>query len=432
MSASPTPRLLIGLTIILLAVGVFSWLGLKQLHGVRRLQTDTIDRNRRDSLQLLRLHNSLNSLALAMRDMADGEERYALEAWRGEFERIRYDLEDALRIESSLANRPAEQQQYLKNSMQQFWTSAEQVFTIAATDPARARKMVVNSLQSQQAALSAAVARLLVQNNEAEEQAHSAIQGIYDGVERTVYVFAGAMLIIIAATGLSVIYLNRRIFHQMETLSSQRSTLARRLIGVQEEVLRSISRELHDEFGQILTAVGAMLNRTGKKNITSDSPLREDLTEVREIVQSTLEKVRDLSQALHPTILDDYGLEKAMERFVPTFEKQTGITVEYEKMGTAVVPDDAAIHVYRVLQEALSNVARHSKASAAQVKVQFSPDRLTLQVEDHGVGIGSAINGGSGLVAMRERAMLLKGTLSLLRPPEGGTRVTLDVPLRAE
>jgi signal transduction histidine kinase len=66
------------------------------------------------------------------------------------------------------------------------------------------------------------------------------------------------------------------------------------------------------------------------------------------------------------------------------------------------------------------------------VKVQFSPDRLTLQVEDHGVGIGSASNGGSGLVAMRERAMLLKGTLSLLRPPEGGTRVTLDVPLRVE
>ena len=131
MSASPTPRLLIGLAITLVAVGVFSAYSIQQIRGLRKLQTDTIDRNRRDSLQLLRIQNNLNSLALAMRDMVDGDEGYPLEAWRGEFQRIREDLRDALAIESRVAARPIEQQQYLQNSLNQFWTSSEEIFTVA-------------------------------------------------------------------------------------------------------------------------------------------------------------------------------------------------------------------------------------------------------------------------------------------------------------
>jgi signal transduction histidine kinase len=315
----------------------------------------------------------------------------------------------------------------------QFWRSADEMFAVAPTDPTRARKLIANTLAAQQSALSATVARLLVHNNEAEEQSFAAIEQIYKAVERNVYLFVAAMLIAIVATSSAVIYFNRQIFLHVASLSEQRSTLARKLITIQEDVLRSVSRELHDEFGQILTAVSAMLNRAEKKGVPPDSPLRTELTEVREIVQDALQKVRGLSQALHPTILDDYGLEKAMERFVPTFEKQTGISVEYHKEGTSEVPDSQAIHVYRVLQEALNNVAKHSRATAAWVRVQFGPERLKLEIEDHGVGLQADGNGshGLGLVAMRERAELLNGTLVLARPPEGGTRVTLSVPLAA-
>jgi signal transduction histidine kinase len=431
MSSSPTPRLLIGLAITVIAVGVFSWYSLRQIEGLRQLQSNTIDRNRKDSLQLLRIQNSLNSLGLAMRDMTDREERYGLEAWRGEFQRIRTDLEDALRIEANLASRPAEQQQYLAQLSQQFWTSAEQIFKVAENgEQDRARKMIVNSLQAQQAALSSTVARLLVQNVEAEEQAVAQIHGIYAGVERNIYLFLAAMLVTIAATSLAIAYQNRRIFEQLATLSEQRSTLARRLIGVQEEVFRSVSRELHDDFGQILTAIGVMLNRIEKKGLPADSPARADVAEVREIVQSTIEKTRSFSQALHPTILDDYGLEKALERFVPSFAKQTGINVTYEKNGAGPVPDGAAIHIYRVVQEALNNIARHSKATEAWVRLQFMPERLQIEVEDHGIGIQNR-NGksGLGLTAMRERAELLHGTLTLDRPAAGGTVVRLEVPL---
>jgi signal transduction histidine kinase len=428
----PTIRLLLGLAATLCVVVVFSFYSLRQLEGLRSLQTETIDRNRKDSLQLIRIQNNLNSLAIAMRDMVDREEGYPLEAWRAEFDRIRYDLDDAVRIESTLTSRPAEQQKYLAESIRQFWTSADQIFAIARQgEEERARGMIVNSLQAQQASLSSLVARLLVANYEAEEQTSAQIQSIYSRVSLNLRIFTLAMVAAIAAITLAVIAANRRIFDRLAAVSEQRSTLARRLIGVQEEVFRSVARELHDDFGQILTAVGTMLRRADKKHLPPASPLREDLAEIREVVQATLEKTRSFSQALHPTILDDYGLEKAIERYVETFEKQTGLRVEYEKHGEGAIPEEKGIHVYRVLQEALTNVDRHAHASHVAVRVWFQPERFRLEILDDGVGSGAPAGKGLGMIAMEERAELLRGVLAVI-PSDKGTLVSLEIPLGTE
>src|SRR5438034_4852770 len=104
--SSPTSRLMTGLAVTLAVVGLFSWYALRQIAGLRDLQTRLIDRNRRDSLQLLRIQNNLNSLGQALRDMVNGDEPYGLDAYRGQFTRIRSDLEDALKLEDALA--PAE------------------------------------------------------------------------------------------------------------------------------------------------------------------------------------------------------------------------------------------------------------------------------------------------------------------------------------
>ena len=123
MRGSPTSRLLAGLAATLLAVGVFSLYTLRQIEGLRSLQTNTIERNRKDSLQLLRIQNDLNSLGLAIRDIIEGEQEYPLTAFRNEFDRIRYDLNDAIKVEQTLANRPAEQNRFLEQSLRQFWTA---------------------------------------------------------------------------------------------------------------------------------------------------------------------------------------------------------------------------------------------------------------------------------------------------------------------
>ena len=425
---SPTNRLLAGLAITLTAVAVYSGYTITQLHSLQELQARTIDRNRTDSLLLLRIQNNLNSVALAMRDMLDGSEPYPLTAWRGQFQRIRTDLEDALIQEerTSPLDRNPDQRRYLLDSVAQFWDASDRLFALAASGQEKeARALVHLSLQARQEALSTAVARLLVQNNETEQAAAAHTHGIYARAERNVYLFLAAMLVLISLTSLYLVQFNRRMFLQVAAISERRSELAQQLISMQENTFRSIARELHDDFGQILTAIGVMLQRTGRRD--------PDLREVQEIVQSTLEKVRSLSHALHPAALEELGFESALAQYLPDFERQTGIAIQYEKVGASREVDrSVAIQLYRVMQEALNNAARHSKSTRAAVRLRFLPETVVLEVEDEGVGFGSGEKPGMGLVSMRERAEMVNGRVEFLDRDGGGALVRLTVPAAPE
>jgi signal transduction histidine kinase len=432
--ASPTAGLLCGLGISLAAVAAYSAYNVAQIRGLRTLQTDLVDRNRRDSLQLLRIQNDLNSLALAMRDMLDSSEPYPLTAWTGQFQRIRADLLQALRLEQQLAaaRRSPEQRAYLGRSMAQFWDASDRMFALARAGSERqAREQIRLSLQARQAALSTAVSRLLVENNEAEQEAVNRIRGIYDRIERQVYLFLAATLAAIVLTSLYLIRANRRMFARMAVLSGQRSELAQKLIAAQESTLRYISRELHDDFGQVLTAIGSMLARLERQAPPGDSTLRQQLQEAREAAQATLDKVRNLSQALHPVVLEEAGLEGALAACITSMERQAGLAISYEKEGAAFAVDGGiGIHIYRIVQEALSNAARHSGAREAWVRLRYRPDELQVDVEDRGKGFDAdTARRGVGLVAMRERADLMNGKLEFLRPAHGGALVRLTVPV---
>jgi signal transduction histidine kinase len=429
---SPTLGLLLGLFVTLAAVVAYSAYITWQVAGLRKLQAELIDRNRKDSLQLLRIQNDLNLLAVAMRDMIDNDEPYPLTAWSAQFQRIRADLDDSMRLEATLApaGRTSEQSASLSTSLAQFWDAVDRVFALAAGGQDKeAREQIQLSLQARQAALGTSVARLLVQNSENEEQAAQRIVQIYDRVQREVYVFLAATLAAILLTGFSMIRWNRRLFAHMAALSERRSELAQKLIATQESTLRYISRELHDEFGQILTAMGSMLGRAGA-HAPEGSPLRGDLQEVQQIAQDTLDRVRSLSQALHPVMLDEVGLEVTLDWYIPTVERQTGIAICYEKQGVPFAIDgSAAVQIYRVVQEALNNVARHSGAKQAWVRLRFLPARLELEVEDHGAGFGGRpARQGIGLVAMRERSELMGGKIVFSTPAVGGTLLHLTVP----
>lgn len=403
----------------LLAVSVYAGYTVMQLRTLRKLQTQTIDRNRTDSLLLLRIQNGLNSLALTMRDMLDTQETYPLTAWRPQLRRIRVDLEDALAKEESLSGQTegGNQRRLLATSFAQFWDALDRILDLAAAGSSgEARTRIQMSLQARQAALSSSVSRLLVQNNAKEEEAAARTQQIYAGVERNVYIFLIAMLVVIVLISLYLVQYNRRLFDRVADLSERRSDLARQLITMQENTFRSISRELHDDFGQILTAIGAMLRKPG------------DLTEVRGIVQTTLEKVRLLSHALHPVVLDEMGLEGALEAYLPNYERQTGIAIRYQKSGESRELDsEVATHLYRILQEALNNVSRHAQAGEAAVRLRFTPSLVTLEIEDNGTGFSGEQKRGLGQVSMRERAELMKGRIEFSNGEHGGARVTVSV-----
>ena len=444
---SPTSALLLGLVITLAVVVACAWYITGQIAGLRALQSNLADRNRQESLQLLRIQDDLNQLALAMRDMLDRNERYPLGAWSSQFDRIRVDLDAALKRQSEVAivRRTPEEATYLSRSVAQFWDAVDRIFALAAGgQDSDARSQIQLSLQARQGALSTAVARLLIQNNATEERTAREVQAIYDRVQQRVYLFLAATLLGIAVTGLYLIRTNRRVFARVDALSNERRDLARQLITARESTLREISRELHDEFGQLLTAMGSMLTRAARQ-VPEGAPLRTDLREINEIAQTALDHVRALSQTLHPSVLEELGLESAIESYVSGAERQLGVTVDYRQSGTPLPIDPAvSIQVYRVLQEALTNVARHSGATEATVRLTCDDRSLELIVQDAGRASAEATGPlreprprreaaqpgrpTTGLTGMRERAALVGGTLDIESRAAGGTRVRLCVP----
>ena len=432
---SPTFGLLLGLIFTLTAVGTYSWYITRQISGLRSLQTDLADRNRKDTLQLLRIQNDLNTVALAMRDMLDYEGPYPLTAWSAQFDRVHLDLTDALEREErvAVASRTPEQRQYLRESVAQFWDATARVFALTHEGrDGEARAQIQLSLQARQESLSATVARLLVQNNESEDETAQRVQGIYRQVQRQVYGFLGVTLVAISLTSLYVMRANRRVFHELAVLSERRHELARQLITTRESTLREIARELHDELGQMLTAIGSMLGRAAK-HAPDGSPIQEELLEVRAVAQTTLDNVRGLSQTLHPSILEDVGLEDTIAWYLAGLKRQIDVDASYERSGPSVpVAAAVGIHVYRVLQEAVSNVARHSGTRQVWVRLRFDTRMLELEIEDHGKGIDvTPERRGLGIITMVERAELLGGVIDFLTPHGGGALIRLRVPIEA-
>jgi two-component system sensor histidine kinase UhpB len=182
--------------------------------------------------------------------------------------------------------------------------------------------------------------------------------------------------------------------------------------------------------GQVLTAMGSMLGRTARQT-PEGSELRADLREISEIAQTTLDNVRGLSQTLHPSILEEAGLERTVDWYLSTIERQLGLAVSYERPASAIAVDsEIGIQVYRVLQESLSNIAKHAGVKQAIVRLGLSNGMLQLEVEDHGAGLAaSPPRRGLGIIGMRERAALVGGTIEFLRPAGGGTLVRLCVPM---
>ena len=208
-----------------------------------------------------------------------------------------------------------------------------------------------------------------------------------------------------------------------------RETVAR-VVDAQEVERRRLARELHDETGQALTSILLGLRAVEEADIGDEA--REATARLREQVVDTLHDVRRLAVELRPSALDDFGLVPALERLVETFREQTGIPVELETvLGETRLPPPVETALYRIVQEALTNVIKHSRASRVSVLVTRKRDSVAAVVEDDGVGFSpdEARDGGLGLVGMRERITLLDGRLTVESEPERGTTLVAEVPV---
>ena len=165
------------------------------------------------------------------------------------------------------------------------------------------------------------MSQLLIANNQVQ-RSRAGPTAVYDRVGREILLLVGVILVVTAGLGGWVVASNRRAFLAVEGLNAQLRTLSQRMMRVQEDLQRSLARELHDDFGQILTAIGTMLGRA-RRHAAADTPLGSELEQVRGIAQQALDRIRHRSQWLHPGVLDDFGLARALEGCVDQFQKQT-------------------------------------------------------------------------------------------------------------
>jgi two-component system sensor histidine kinase UhpB len=209
--------------------------------------------------------------------------------------------------------------------------------------------------------------------------------------------------------------------------AERREATGRVLAGQEAERLR-IAQELHDQVGQELTAVLLGLARVEAR---APQDIRGEVSEVQEAVRSSLEDVRQIALELRPEALDDLGLESALAVLCERFTERTGVGVTQRiEPELRPVSPEAELVLYRVAQEALTNVARHSGAEAAELDLSHAGDVLTLTVSDHGRGLAADHVAGSGMRGMRERAALIDGRLTIGPvSANGGCRVQLIVPL---
>ncbi|MBK8988719.1 MAG: HAMP domain-containing protein [Chloroflexi bacterium] len=210
-----------------------------------------------------------------------------------------------------------------------------------------------------------------------------------------------------------------------------RSQLLEKVIAAQEEERRRIARELHDETGQSLTSLMVHLQMVNQQCPLPET--REQLDGVRTLLAQTLDNVHNLALELRPSVLDDLGLAAALRRYVRDYQARYPLEVDLEVMGLAErLPQGVETAVYRIIQESLTNIARHAQATTASVLLEQRGGRLRAIVEDDGVGFDPAAVNGSGrlgLYGMRERAELLNGTLTIESEPGQGTSIFIEVPL---
>ena len=216
----------------------------------------------------------------------------------------------------------------------------------------------------------------------------------------------------------------------LERSEAELRALAAHLQDVREEERARLSREVHDVLGQQLTAIRLSVGWFGRHS-PDDADAQARLDDVRETIDETLGHVRQIAADLRPGVLDDFGLESAVEWQAARFERRTGVPCALAVVGDTEPPADVATAAFRVLQEALTNVARHAGAGSVAVTLGLRPDAVELAVADDGRGFDADAAGRQslGLLGMRERARALGGALSVRGRPGEGTTVECTFPL---
>jgi signal transduction histidine kinase len=254
------------------------------------------------------------------------------------------------------------------------------------------------------------VAKLISSNYSRAIAAQASIDQRSTGLVNESVLLLGACLVLALLCAIFTVRITAVLFRKMESQAADLNRVTWNMLQNQETTARRFSHELHDELGQSLTAIKA--NLLALESNGHADPSRLD--DCKHLVDDAIQNVREMSHLLRPTILDDFGLDAGIRWLAERFAQRTGIEVNYNSTFKDRLTDEAETHLFRIVQEALTNVARHSAATRVVIDLQKQGDRVLLRMKDNGHGF---VNGdrpaGLGLVGMHARAHTIGGELKI-------------------
>jgi signal transduction histidine kinase len=364
--------------------------------------------------------------------------------YRSQLELARADIARALDAYAPLSPLPdaRDNVEQLRAEVQAFWEMVLPVFqSDVSSRTEEVRKLIKEQVIPKRRIIFQISDRIQELNRVALSHEQAEVHRIFAVMRRQILITSG--LALLASLGVALVVtryagrLERRIQEQLlkdaeNTRDLQR--LSAKLVSAQEDERRTIARELHDEVGQALTAIKVELSVAGKNAALTE---REGAAfrEARRLTDHGLQLVRDLSQLLHPAMLDDLGLPETVAWYLNAFSSRTGIRTDLvqDRMGERLAVEIETC-LYRIVQEALTNVARHAEATSCRVYLQRLPRTILLTVEDDGKGFperGDEVKSrrrGLGLLGIEERVSGFRGSLKIETAPAKGTRLTVEVP----
>ena len=427
----------IGFTGLLLLMAVMAIDATTSLRDVEvttaALRTES---RKRDGL-LDQLRADIYRSATVVRDYLLELDGARAENHRAELELLRTRIDDTLRLyEQKLPDTEKDAFEDLRSRVESYWKSlAPALQWDAAVRRAKGGSFlqdVIMPFRAEVLQLTRQVTALNERDLDAGEERIRAVQSRFRQRVAIISVFALVLgLILVAVSIRRVQRLEREAkarYEEVEEARRELQKLSDRLVNAQEEERRNLSRELHDEIGQ---AMSAMLVELGRLEAAPDSETRgERLTSIRRMAEASVGMVRNMALLLRPSMLDDLGLVSALRWQAREVTRRSGLKVKMVADEIAEdLPDSHRTCIYRVVQEALNNCARHSQATQVRVVVHRDRDGLSVTVQDDGIGFEPSREKGMGLLGMEERVERLGGRFSIESKPGNGTVLWIHFPL---
>jgi signal transduction histidine kinase len=425
-----------GLLVLMLAASVDALLVLRK---VRTSDAQVRDVYFRRSKALDEVRAGIYQSAIVMRDYLLASDRSVAQAQVENWTVIRQNTDRALR-DCAAALDPAEAAPFrnLESEVQVYWKLLDFITEMGAKDKRRNGAIYFSGeLVRRRTAMLALVDRIDQISTRELTSGDAKLNATFDQLRaRLIWMLGltvGVGLLLAAFTIRRTLKLESELKQRYDEgvrAQGELKELSARLVSAQEQERRAISRELHDEVGQSLSALLMEAGNAAASVPQGSTDVRRHVESIKKLAEASVNVIRNMTLLLRPSMLDDFGLVPALEWQAREVSKRTGLRVHVTAEETAgELPDELRTCIYRVVQEALHNCARHSHARSVKVVVKQERSKIVLTVEDDGHGFDAGRVRGLGLVGMEERVSHLGGAFEVDSTPGTGTRVAVELPI---